>query len=303
MRKYAFYGNCICVWLLSVSSLFLGSFVTSLSSDSYLSSSSSSTFSPIYFLFLSISFLSLLSNSISFVVSGKLFIKSLAWRSSKPKPLCNIMAKPTLVTFTCSSDQSTSAYSSTNIHRPALRRRRSQKYSSIAPSASILSFLATIASSDTTHASPTPPTFLCPSIQDIDHHIPLPQPQRRDTPIKNSIDASSSDSTNSARVIRRVPERYERGDDGVWRKVPTYTLYGYTMGCIDGVRPFVLFHAAITVAHHLLFDFFIITNRHVQVLLIQHSTTRFKLETRPQILPLSLNLYQTPQIYQVVGCS
>lgn len=75
------------------------------------------------------------------------------------------------------------------------------------PSSSLLSLLASIASSlPSTASTPTPsipPSFLCPSLSQLPH----PQPFS----------------------LRALPDRFEQGDDGFWRKDDVYTLYGSTI--------------------------------------------------------------------------
>ncbi|KAF8665330.1 hypothetical protein AX16_000349 [Volvariella volvacea WC 439] len=150
------------------------------------------------------------------------------------------MAKPMSAVSTISATCSHSDYSSSLQHqdypaRPPRRRRPRHRvrdrYS--APSSALLSLLATIAASSAgVNASPTPPSFLCPSLEDSEpidiverradvSVAPPPVPPSR--PFKRNL------------VVPRfspglpVPDRYERGDDGRWRRVDVYTLYGSTV--------------------------------------------------------------------------
>jgi len=69
------------------------------------------------------------------------------------------------------------------------------------PSSTLLSILAIIASST---ANAAPPTFLCPSLN-----------------YKSSPTIPSTP--------RRIPSKFEQGEDGRWRRVDSYTLYGSTV--------------------------------------------------------------------------
>lgn len=143
-----------------------------------------------------------------------------------PQALC-IMAKP----FSVASSHSTIDLDSTP-HRhthpqdqPYKRRRRRKALPaptrSLAPSATLLSLLSAIASSSVAEGSPAPPPFLCPSIQ------PSVAPTRRR--VKRDAKSSTSTSVPSApraAVVRNIADKYEQGEDGLWRRVESYTLYG-----------------------------------------------------------------------------
>lgn len=108
--------------------------------------------------------------------------------------------------------------------RPRRRRRSPTRAATLAPSSAILSLLATIASSNLASASPTPPSFLCPSLlpsdtqdQPTHRHHSFPPPTSRPS------------STSWRKSPRYVPDKFVSGTDGVWRRVPSYTLYGATM--------------------------------------------------------------------------
>ena len=116
-------------------------------------------------------------------------------------------------------------------HSDRHHRRRSKKSTSrLAPSSTLLSLLATLASTSTADASPTPPTFLCPSLES-DLSSDVCNYKRAASPVGNEND----DDTLSK---RRLPDKYVEGSDGVWRKVESYTLYGATVvsNCNAGVR-------------------------------------------------------------------
>jgi len=118
-------------------------------------------------------------------------------------------------------------------HSDRHRRRRSKKSTSrLAPSSTLLSLLATLASTSTADASPTPPTFLCPSLES-DFSPDVCSYKRAASPVDNEND----DDTLSKRSW--LPDKYVEGADGVWRKAESYTLYGATVAsnCNAGVRP------------------------------------------------------------------
>ncbi|KXN88886.1 hypothetical protein AN958_06756 [Leucoagaricus sp. SymC.cos] len=97
---------------------------------------------------------------------------------------------------------------------------------SAVPSAAVLSLLAGIVSnSPVATASPAPPPFLCPSLAlpqssspATQHPSPLPAPRSRS---RRSIPLTGRSHT--------LPYKFEQGDDGVWRHVDSYTLYGSTI--------------------------------------------------------------------------
>lgn len=135
------------------------------------------------------------------------------------------------------SDSFTSPHKVAHPDRP-----RSSKKSSLAskpvPSPTLLSLLAILASTLPTDASPTPPTFLCPSLgSGISPNIR--NSKRAASPIK---DSQHDDDDPLPEPIKRswVPDKYVKGSDGVWRKAESYTLYGATVAsnCNGRVRSF-----------------------------------------------------------------
>ncbi|TFK41884.1 hypothetical protein BDQ12DRAFT_344312 [Crucibulum laeve] len=96
------------------------------------------------------------------------------------------------------------------------------------PSAGLLSLLATIAaSSSTVDGSPTPPPFLCPSLDTV--NVPILQVDQPVIPVHPRIPRSANPSIPLRNIRRGVPDKFEQGDDGVWRKATAYTLYGSTV--------------------------------------------------------------------------
>ncbi|KAG6849975.1 hypothetical protein H0H93_002977 [Arthromyces matolae] len=104
--------------------------------------------------------------------------------------------------------------------------RRKRKSPPFFPSSTVLALLATISSSiPSVDASPAPPSFLCPSLS-----VPKPTPTRnhqsRRTPPQVLLVKKSVVTTGPP---RHVPDKFEQGDNGRWRRVETYTLYGSTV--------------------------------------------------------------------------
>lgn len=117
----------------------------------------------------------------------------------------------------------------------------------LAPSSAILTLLATIAASSFgVDASPAPLSFLCPSIDFISkrhasrpvrrsvspkkptlHIPPLPKPKPKPPVKRNWL------------VSRSVPDKYEEGPDGRWRRVDSPTLYGLTVCPVSTLSPLV----------------------------------------------------------------
>lgn len=151
-----------------------------------------------------------------------------------PELLRNIMAKP----LSPSSAACPAASISTNVtdqddlrasyrtrHR---RRRKPQCSSSVAPSSGLLVLLASVASASTASGSPAPPVFLCPSI-DADGACD-PNPHASSSSSIPTITPSPADSSAFlAASGRYLPDRFDRDADGMWRRVPSYTLYGSTV--------------------------------------------------------------------------
>ncbi|KAL1757338.1 hypothetical protein FB107DRAFT_260043 [Schizophyllum commune] len=85
-----------------------------------------------------------------------------------------------------------------------------------APSTGLLSLLAAVASANGAHGSPTPPSFLCPGLGTDEcatsSTAPITPHRKRSSSSKRKVD-------------RKIPDKYEEGEDGVWRKVD-YSLHG-----------------------------------------------------------------------------
>jgi hypothetical protein len=94
------------------------------------------------------------------------------------------------------------------------------------PSSALLSIIGTIAAScSNVNASPAPPPFLCPSFDP--QHTPI---ATVGTHIPGKVVSHSPNQTDRfAGIARRLPDRFDRGDDGRWRRVDKYTLYGSTV--------------------------------------------------------------------------
>lgn len=130
------------------------------------------------------------------------------------------------------------SYSSTHIcsrwpSDPTWNRRHRRRKQS-APSSPLLSILASLVSTSLTNASPTPPSFLCPSIGSKDS-IPDWCHGKRSPPLPPVDDPPPPE---SGRTLRRLPDKFEEGEDGIWRRA-SYTLYGVTSpnnSCNDPVR-------------------------------------------------------------------
>jgi hypothetical protein len=103
------------------------------------------------------------------------------------------------------------------------RRHRRRKSSLLGPSSALLSILASLvpASAD---ASPAPPPFLCPSIGS-DDTVPPWCSNERPGP-SGTVDNNPQESGRTR--LRPLPDKYEQGGDGIWRRVGSYTLYGVT---------------------------------------------------------------------------
>jgi hypothetical protein len=127
-------------------------------------------------------------------------------------------------------------------HRPSSRRRNQHPATHpsphfAAPSSGLLSLLATIAaSSATADGSPIPPSFLCPSVDYETSTITSNSPQDNLPP-----DAIQLPPTSTNRR-RNIPDQYQPGPDGRWRRVETYTLYGSTV-CAVRKNKNVILHA------------------------------------------------------------
>lgn len=124
---------------------------------------------------------------------------------------------------------------------PSPRRPRSPRpshSSSPAPSASLLSLLATVAASiPAVDGSPAPLLFLYPRYAPADE-----DPQQDDIPFAPALlSPLAGGSSGSSQPItrRRVPSKYEKDDNGKWRKAETYSLYGSTMCPVSFVQAYV----------------------------------------------------------------
>ncbi|KAJ4485723.1 hypothetical protein J3R30DRAFT_1397546 [Lentinula aciculospora] len=119
-----------------------------------------------------------------------------------------------------SSSTATTLSSDRRKRRQRRRTRRPPYHSS--PSSGLLSLLATVVSSTLVNAGPVVLPFLCPGVEDK-----FLYPKREES-------FSGTDNAKSARAKgrkRRLPDRYVRGSDGLWRKTD-WNLYGSTM-CAD----------------------------------------------------------------------
>ena len=71
------------------------------------------------------------------------------------------------------------------------------------------------------NANPAPPSFLCPSLAK-----PRPNPPKGQSPPPKLPPRSIK---VRSRVKQALPDKYELQDDGVWRRVDVWTLYGSTV--------------------------------------------------------------------------
>ncbi|KAL0951710.1 hypothetical protein HGRIS_008385 [Hohenbuehelia grisea] len=155
------------------------------------------------------------------------------------------MAKPTAG----SSVQRTSIHSGTPDHlrhplhhRPKRRTRRITASNFLVPSPGLLTILASIAASTVTvGCSPTPPRFLCPFASAEDPPVHVQEP--RDV---EELDIHLSPTpTKRRRGRRKVPDRYHMDDDGRWRRMESYTLYGSTV-CLNCQEPTITASSSIS---------------------------------------------------------
>ncbi|KAG6919038.1 hypothetical protein DXG01_009748 [Tephrocybe rancida] len=132
-----------------------------------------------------------------------------------------IMAKPISPDRAgCSTSSTWSRYNTTTTTTTPRRRRQAP---SRAPSSAVLALLSTISASVTSvHGSPAPLSFLCPSF------IPEPTPTLDLSPRGKSLLSRREQWAKNLGSIKHVPDKFERGDNGRWRRVDTYTLYGST---------------------------------------------------------------------------
>jgi hypothetical protein len=120
-------------------------------------------------------------------------------------------------------------------YRSHQRGHRSSRQSSqkAGPSSSLLTLLASLASASTVYGSPAPPSFLCPTLESGDvADCALPsRPSTSQTPVTT---VSLAEPTQTV-LPRHVPDRYSQQDDGMWRRIDSYTLYGSTMPACSSV--------------------------------------------------------------------
>jgi hypothetical protein len=109
---------------------------------------------------------------------------------------------------------------------------------STAPSAGLLTLLASIAGFQPADASPVlpeqhiPPSFLCPFVDQEDIDVAFADTARVHINIAERGPPHSRRASNiiNSNVKRHnVPDKYEQGADGRWRKASKYTLYGSTV--------------------------------------------------------------------------
>jgi len=124
-------------------------------------------------------------------------------------------------------------------NHPRQRTRRPSKppLSIVAPSSGLLSLLASIVSATTVNGSPAPPDFLCPSIRSENTIEPVVRRRTAATEPRSKADSFAA----NFREAHHVPVRYDKGPDGLWRRVGSYTLYGSTVSpSCTGVSIFTL---------------------------------------------------------------
>lgn len=141
------------------------------------------------------------------------------------------MAKPNPVASTDGASSSTSPPPHPPRHRqghkPRRRRRKAASAAttaarSLAPSSTLLSLLSVVVASSVAEGSPAPPAFLCPSIEPRATPTPVRRRHKRST----STASSELKSSVPRAVVRNIADKYEQGEDGIWRRVESYTLYG-----------------------------------------------------------------------------
>ncbi|KAG5717570.1 hypothetical protein E4T56_gene4450 [Termitomyces sp. T112] len=103
--------------------------------------------------------------------------------------------------------------------------RRKRKTSFPTPSSTVLALLATISASfASAEASPAPPSFLCPSFRPEPTRTLNTRTRGARPPVKRSLVPRDNP--------RILPDKFVQDDNGRWRRVDTYTLYGSTV-CIS----------------------------------------------------------------------
>ena len=176
-------------------------------------------------------------------------VRHLLGTHSIPQPIYTTMAKPLPVASSGLPGSSKTTHCPLHHNRepsnhPRRRTRRPSKppLSIVAPSSGLLSLLASIVSATTVNGSSVPPDFLCPSIRS--EEIIEPIIKRRTLPTDLRVKAKSFSANLQP---RNVPDRYDKGTDGIWRKVGSYTLYGSTVSpTCTGVSIYPLYCASIT---------------------------------------------------------
>lgn len=146
------------------------------------------------------------------------------------------MAKPDQPVPSSSRSQLTPVH----IHdqQPQQRRRRtrqprSRKLPVTSPSTAVLAALATISAAASTvdghplDQQPPPPVFLCPLLapdqQPASPLLPSPSPSRCHN-TRRDLSTPPGIKRDSTRPF--VPDKYEQGQDGRWRKSSSWSLYG-----------------------------------------------------------------------------
>ncbi|KAF5332512.1 hypothetical protein D9611_005110 [Ephemerocybe angulata] len=148
------------------------------------------------------------------------------------------MAKPFTVASTDGASSSTSTphrrrHRQDSSSKPRRRRRKVAVTAahSLAPSSTLLSLLSLVVSASVAEGSPAPPAFLCPSI--------AASPTRSKRRSKRTVSTTAATTTPTAQakttvpraIVRNIADKYEKGEDGIWRRVESYTLYGVCPGC------------------------------------------------------------------------
>ncbi|KAJ3778270.1 hypothetical protein FB446DRAFT_714290 [Lentinula raphanica] len=121
-----------------------------------------------------------------------------------------------------SEPSSSTATTSSSHRRQRQRRGRTRRNPYSPPSSGLLSLLATVVSTSPVNASPVVLPFLCPGIERESSH------SRREEPTSQTTDPWPAKGKGRR---RRLPDRYVRGSDGLWRKAD-WSLYGSSM-CVN----------------------------------------------------------------------
>ena len=121
------------------------------------------------------------------------------------------------------------------------------------PSSALLAVLASLVASVNPfpvvgcHESNDPPSFLCPSLEpqaelDIQEFVLPPQTPPPTTPVPgpSGVNRANFPTPVKRRVRRNFAPGYTQGDDGRWRKLSTWSLYGSTVCVVRGPLIFCL---------------------------------------------------------------